>query len=125
MYRISHTSFQIWLTGIACDGSEESILDCDSSDWGGTSSCSHTYDAGVICTAVPEDQHPVRLSGGANMLEGRVEIYYNNKWGTVCDDHWTTNEASVVCRSLGSPGVKEVVTDSSRYTSTHSSSALS
>ena len=53
--------------------------------------------------------------GGANKYEGRVEIYYNNEWGTVCDDHWTVQEAMIVCRTLGSPGVTEVVANTSRY----------
>ena len=44
-----------------------------------------------------------------------MEIFYNNVWGTVCDDHWTLQEATVVCRSLGSPGVQEVVADPARY----------
>ena len=55
----------------------------------------------------------MRLAGGANQYEGRVEIYYGD-WGTVCDDHWTLTEAEVVCRSLGSPGAKSATT-SARY----------
>ena len=57
-----------------------------------------------IKTAAPDNPYPVQLIDGASASEGRLQIYYNNQWGTVCDDHWTINEAAVVCKSLGFPG---------------------
>ena len=54
--------------------------------------------------AVPDNPYPVQLVDGASPNEGRLQIYYNNEWGTVCDDHWTISEATVVCHSLGFPG---------------------
>ena len=38
---------------------------------------------------------------GSSESEGRVEICYQNQWGTVCDYGWGSSDAMVVCRQLG------------------------
>ncbi|NWU19555.1 NETR protein, partial [Dyaphorophyia castanea] len=110
----------ILLDEVQCSGNELSLDQCKKSDWG-QQNCDHIEDAGVSCdpfTAMvrrlllfsPAECCPfllpslaegtVRLAGGRSPGEGRVEVYYNGDWGTVCDDGWTDLGAQVVCRQL-------------------------
>ena len=45
---------------------------------------------------------PVRLAGLDSInYAGRVEVYYQGKWGKICRNEWGINDVKVVCRQLG------------------------
>ena len=43
----------------------------------------------------------LRLVGGADPSEGRLEVCINNAWGSVCDGQFDDEDASVACLQLG------------------------
>ena len=42
----------------------------------------------------------IRLHGGGDPFEGRVEVFHDGRWGSVCADEWGIEEAMTVCRQL-------------------------
>ena len=43
----------------------------------------------------------LRLEGSEAPYEGRLEIYHNGVWGTICSHGFDNRDATVACRSLG------------------------
>ena len=53
------------------------------------------------CLIITVGRDALRLAGGSTDVEGRVEVYQNSVWESVCVDYATDNLASDVCRVLG------------------------
>ena len=121
----------IWFDDIECIGNETSIIDCNHRGHG-INNCFHSEDANVLCPGMlynnivhstmsymhmvdlvsssppVEDgiceNGDVRLMNGTVENEGRVELCFNGRWGTICDDDWDNEDAEVVCTQMGLPG---------------------
>ncbi|KAL2102762.1 hypothetical protein ACEWY4_001930 [Coilia grayii] len=100
----------IWPDMFVCEGNETRLSDCGISSWS-RPACSHSQDAGVICTRkccvepyylqlINDCHQAVRLTGSGGDCAGRLEVFHNGTWGTVCDDGWDLRDAHVVCRQL-------------------------
>ncbi|XP_075345973.1 scavenger receptor cysteine-rich type 1 protein M130-like [Mycteria americana] len=93
--RFGEGSGQIWLDGVTCSGDEAALWDCPARPWG-QHDCGHKEDAGVICS----EFLALRLQN-SNGCSGRLQVFYNGTWGTICSNFVTLSTVSLACKELG------------------------
>ena len=65
--------------------------------------CDHHLDTTKIWNSNPYSGQ-LRIVGGTYSNQGRLEVYCNRLWGTVCDENFDSTGANVACRQLGYSG---------------------
>ncbi|XP_065835352.1 CD5 antigen-like isoform X3 [Oscarella lobularis] len=101
-----------WMTHVDCTGYEPTIEDCLFPGWGQIDSCLDTSQSATATCRVSDDEARVRLVDGTSPNEGRVEVYVDGEWGTICgDSSWDINSADVVCHQVGFPDASIVERD--------------
>lgn len=88
----------IFQKSLQCIGNESRVTDCHSY----STCCGHHRDVGIGCEASCSSRD-LRLVGGTDNLEGRLEVCHKGRWGTVCDNNWDITDAQVACRTMALP----------------------
>ncbi|CRG95592.1 LCCL domain-containing protein, putative [Plasmodium gallinaceum] len=98
--------------GIMCSGNEKSLVNCNGDD---ASHCIDHHDDVIIqCLHYSSNElvsdgtiRIVDVNGSpSNNGVGRLQIYYNGTFGSVCSEGWAKESEKIVCQELGYTGLK-------------------
>uniref|UniRef100_A0A3B4DKL2 SRCR domain-containing protein n=1 Tax=Pygocentrus nattereri TaxID=42514 RepID=A0A3B4DKL2_PYGNA len=91
-----------WLDNLKCRRHDSTLWHCPSSPWRQNNCNKDNEVAWITCSGRQFLYHlPLRLRGGKGICSGRLEVYHNAEWGSICDDLWDIRDAQVICRQLG------------------------
>ncbi|XP_052276800.1 deleted in malignant brain tumors 1 protein-like [Dreissena polymorpha] len=88
---------------LKCFGNEWNINNCISESYF-TSSCNHNNDVDVNCGGIDSQTSSASYTQVRLVDGGRVEVYYEGQWGTVCATNFDSRDMKVICRMLGQIG---------------------
>ncbi|KAL6460183.1 hypothetical protein MHYP_G00319420, partial [Metynnis hypsauchen] len=107
-----------WLDHVKCRKHDPTLWHCPSSPWG-QNTCDKNNEVAHITCSDQSQQYThrtctsslsqkqcsnylhLRLNGGNGSCSGRLEVYHNAEWGSICHNQWDIRDAQVVCRQLG------------------------
>ncbi|NXM64279.1 C163A protein, partial [Illadopsis cleaveri] len=96
-FKFGRGSGPTWLDHIECTEQHSSLWQCQSDPWDPQSCNNRAEETHITCM----DREKLRVMGGEDECSGRVEMWHQGSWGTICDDAWDVADANVVCRQLG------------------------
>uniref|UniRef100_H2ZXD8 Soluble scavenger receptor cysteine-rich domain-containing protein SSC5D n=1 Tax=Latimeria chalumnae TaxID=7897 RepID=H2ZXD8_LATCH len=85
----------VWLNRVECQGDEDVLWNCNSSKLNQPQNL--RKDAALICS----EHRSLRLVSTEGPCTGKIDVFSDGSWGSVCHDSQNVTTANVVCRQLG------------------------